>query len=62
MGSLRNLSAALLAGTAPGYMEDRVGAMWETEHMQAWEAGVGSLASEVHSQVPGWARLEKQPG
>lgn len=39
-----------------------MGAMWEPEHMQALEAEVGSLAPEVHSEVPGWARLEKHPG
>lgn len=36
--------------------------MWEPEHTQALEAEVvGSLAPEVHSEVPGWARLEKHP-
>lgn len=30
--------------------------------MQALEAEVGSLAPEVHAEVPGWARLEKHPG
>lgn len=36
--------------------------MWEPEHTQALEAEVGSLAPEVHSEVPGWVRLEKHPG
>lgn len=60
VGSLRNLSAALLADTV--WRIWGVGAMWEPEHMQALEAEVGSLAPEVHSEVPGWARLEKHPG
>lgn len=39
-----------------------MGATWEPEHTQASEAEVGSLDAEEHSEVPGWARLEKHPG